>query len=243
MSQEKEIKLYLKKDLADFIVDIEKNGYISNGNKNVITDIYLDTEDWKLYNSIAALRLRLKESDIINSLSFKKFFNLKLDNEPWYIEELEAKAPFNSDIIDEIATILMIDKQNSKGELELLTSCDSILNFFSNHGFKRQISIKKTRSVYKKGETEICIDDIENLGTLVEIESTDEEPLLVAESLLNPQEWERSIEGVSNIFMRVNYGQDKHLSYMKNFESDPAWNVWENEKEWYDKLVRNRNQN
>jgi len=242
MAQEKEIKFFLKKDLELFIKDIVDQGYVFNGQNVTTQDIYLDTADWSLYNSIAALRVRLKDQKI-HSLSFKKFFCIKNKvDDPWYIEELEVKFPLvETETLQKILTILGITVTNLSEITPTLNTVADLLSFFSQHGFTRQIKINKNRRIFFQKDTEICVDNVEKLGTLIEIESKNEDPIKITNALLNNSEWERSIEGISNIFMRINYGQDKHLHYMKNFETDPTWNVWPTEAEWYQKLTENIN--
>ncbi len=229
MARENEIKISLKINLNDFIDRIETKNFKLIKTLNQ-TDIYFDTQKWFLYSNIAALRLR-QVGNTDDSLSFKKVFYLKNIND-YYIEEVEVKFPLvDGETVKEIFERLKLpypkkDFNNRQELTEYLKQC----------GYYDEQVMPKIRRVYKNREDEIVIDDIEHVGTIVEMECKTNDPLKVVNTLLKPSEWKRSLEGTSYIWLKNVKGLKTHLTNLKRFKSEPDWNVWNNERDWYDKL-------
>ncbi len=226
MAQEKEIKIQLKIDLIEFIKRIQIKDYKLLHSLNQ-TDIYFDTTDWHLYNNIAAMRLR-RIDNIDNSVSFKKVFFLPKIND-YYVEEIEVKFPLNDsgklkEIFDRVN--IPIDKYSFENGNELT-------KYLSKYGYFDEQRMLKTRRVFKNKENEVVIDDVENVGIIVELECLNDDPIQIVKTLLNDKEWIRSVEGTSYIWLKNVKGLTTHLNNIKRFEKEPNWNVWESEKEFY----------
>lgn len=231
MAQEKEIKIRLRIPLDIFLKKIQAKGFkLLHTVKQ--TDIYFDTPDWFLYEHLAALRLRLtNEKD--SSFSFKKLFYLPKKQDKYYIEEIEIKSPFVKidqlrEIFDRLE-ILYCDVTFATGKE--LTQYLTLNNYFDEQ------KMAKTRQVYCDGKNEIEIDDIEQVGVIVELECLEDEPLDVVKTLLAKDEWDRSVEGSSYIWLKNVKGLTSHLTNLDKFKTKPDWNVWKNEKDLYKKMI------
>ena len=226
MAREKEIKIILKINLEDFIKRIQKKGYKFLHTLKQ-TDIYFDTEDWFLYENIAALRLRQEDGKDL-SLSFKKVFYIPRIKD-YYIEEIEVKFPLkDSAKLKEI--FRRINVPFNKNAFE--TGVELTKYLFSYKYFDEQ-KMPKIRMVYSNGEDEVTIDNVEKVGTIVELECLKNNPLHIIKILLKDKEWSRSFEGTSYIWLKNIKGLTSHLKNLERFKTDPDWNVWENEKKMY----------
>ncbi len=231
MAREREIKILLKINLDDFIKRIQEKGYKLIHTLNQ-TDIYFDTKDWFLYKNIAALRLRQIDNKD-SSFSFKKVFYLPKIKD-CYIEEIEVKFPlkdFNK--LKEIFGRINIpfNKNVFKSGIELT-------KYLSSHKYLDDQKMPKTRRVYSNGEDEITIDKIENVGVIIELECLRNDPLHIIKTLLEDDEWSRSLEGTSYIWLKNVKGLTSHLKNLERFKTEPDWNVWDNEKDMYSKISR-----
>lgn len=229
MARENEIKISLKITLNDFIKRIEAKKFVL-GSTVKQTDIYFDTKNWFLYSNIAALRLRQVDNKD-NSLSFKKVFYLKKIKD-YYIEEIEVKFP--------ISDIVKIRQIFNKLEIpypeKVFNNRQELTNYLKNYGYFDEQIMPKTRRVYTNGDDEFVIDDIEHVGTIVELECKKNDPLKVVKTILKSVEWKRTLEGTSYIWLTNIKGLKSHLTNLKRFKKEPAWNVWNNERDWYDNL-------
>lgn len=231
MAQEKEIKIQLQIPLDIFIKRIQAKGFkLLHTIKQ--TDIYFDTPDWFLYEHLAALRLRLTNGKD-SSFSFKKLFYLPKKQGNYYIEEIEIKFPFKKtnkfqEIFNRLGVLYCDDTFETGKEL---TQYLKLNKYFDEQ------KMSKIRQVYCDGKNEIEIDDIEQVGVIVELECLEDEPLDVIETLLAKDEWDRSVEGSSYIWLKNVKGLTSHLSNLERFKTKPDWNVWENEKDTYSKMA------
>lgn len=232
MARENEIKIQLKIGLDDFIKRIQKRGYkLTDTIKQ--NDIYFDTKEWFLYESIAALRLR-QVNGKDNSFSFKKVFYLPKQND-YYIQEIEVNFPIKKySVAKKIFGRLNIPFKKSS-----LKNGKEISKYFAKYGYFDEQKMPKVRTVYSDEEDEITIDNAENVGIIVELECKKNNPLHIVKNLLKDSEWERSIEGTSYIWLKNVKGFTSHLKNIKRFKSKPDWNVWNNEKEMYTKIQIN----
>lgn len=231
MAQEKEIKIQLRISLEDFLKRIQTRGFkLLHTIKQ--TDIYFDTPDWWLYEHLAALRLR-KVNGKDSSFSFKKMFYLPSKQDRYYIEEIEANFPFeeinNLNDIFERVNITIPEKPCKTG--------GEITKLLRNYKYFDEQIMPKTRQVFRDGENEIVVDEIDQVGVIVELECSKDEPLEVVKQLLGKDEWYRSLEGTSYIWLKNVKGRTSHLSNLEKFKSAPDWNVWENERVMYEKLI------
>ena len=108
--------------------------------------------------------------------------------------------------------------------------------YLAKHKYLDEQKMPKVRTVYSDGEDEIIIDVAENIGTIVELECRNNNPLHVVKNLLDDGEWERSVEGTSYIWLKNVKGFDSHIKNIERFKSEPNWNVWNNEKDFYDDI-------
>jgi adenylate cyclase class IV len=231
MAREKEIKINLKSlSLQEFIKRIQKKGFKLEKTIQQ-TDIYYDTRDWYLYNNLAALRLR-NVNNIDNSFSFKKMFYLPDKNDHYFIEEIETKAPFiDIKIFSEIFSRLLI-----KYDKTPFNSGEKITEYLKVQGYFDEQRMSKVRKVYKKECDEIVIDDVLQVGVVIELECEENEPLELVNTLLSEDEWERSLEGTSYAWLRIVKGLKPQDANYNKFLSNPDWNVWNNEREMYRNL-------
>ena len=103
--------------------------------------------------------------------------------------------------------------------------------------------MSKVRTVYSKKEDEITIDNVENVGIIVELECLNNNPLDIVKRLLKDSEWNRSLEGTSYIWLKNVKGLTSHLKNLERFKVKPDWNVWSNEKEMYLEIQEEKNIN
>lgn len=226
MAREREIKVRLKGvSLDEFVKRIEKSQF-----KLVKAieqeDIYFDNKDWWLYDNLAALRWR-KVNGKDHSFSFKKMFYIPHKEDKHFIEEVESKFPLENEAIKDIMKAL-----NVEGNPDI-SSGEALASFFRDKGFLDEQKMPKTRRVYKRGDDEVVIDDVDKVGVIIEIERQEGEPMELAKEFLADNEWERDLEGTSYIWLRKVKGLDRHLGHLKRFEEIPDWNVWEWEKDYY----------
>lgn len=230
MAREKEIKIELKIDLDSFIKRIQKKGYKLTHTLSQV-DIYFDTGDWFLYQNIAALRLRrVNNKDF--SFSFKKVFYLPKVSD-YYVEEVELRFPLkDTSELNDIFKRMNIPLTQSG-----FKNGSELTEYLSKHGYFDEQRMPKKRMVYSNGEDEITIDDVEKVGIIVELECSQNEPLHIVGTLLDKNEWQRSLEGTSYIWLKNVKGLSSHIKNIERFKKEPEWNVWNNEKEMYSKLV------
>ncbi|QQS38811.1 CYTH domain-containing protein [Candidatus Woesebacteria bacterium] len=231
MAQEKEIKIQLKIQLDDFVKRIQRKGYKLVHKLNQ-TDIYFDTKDWFLYESIAALRLRRIDNND-SSFSFKKVFYLPKQKD-YYVEEIEVKFPINN--FDEAKKIF--EKVTIPFDKSILKSGSELTKYLAKYNYFDEQKMTKLRTVYSKGEDEITIDEADNVGIIIELECQNNEPLHVVKTFLSDNEWERSVEGTSYIWLKNVKGLTSHIKNLERFKTEPDWNVWENEKEMYEEIQK-----
>lgn len=226
MAREKEIKLILKIPLGEFVERVCERGY-QPLHKIEQTDIYFDTRDWYLYEHVAALRLR-QVNGKDDSFCFKKVYYFPNRREKYYVEEIEVSLPLSWLIeVNQIFERLGIPKIE-----EILTS-RQLTDYLAQHQYFDEQKMPKARTVYACGADEIVIDEVDQVGVIVELECQENEPLEIVGSLLDESEWERSIEGTSYIWLRRVKGLSSHLSNLEKFSQKPDWNVWDHERKWY----------
>ncbi len=228
MAREREIKIQLNIPLDDFIKRIVSLGF-DKKDEVVQQDNYFDTPDWRLYKNVAALRTR-QVNGIDHSFSFKKLFRVPEKADPIYVEEIETKFPAaDSGNISSIFNRLHI-AGDSDGALDRRSIEDILLK----NGFQGEQVLVKTRQAFGDSrDNEIAIDDVEHVGTVVELECMDGEPMEFVKALLSDNEWGRSTEGTSYAWLEKVKGFTDHLSHQSRFDEDPSWNVWDNEREMY----------
>lgn len=231
MAREKEIKIVLKISLDDFIKRIQKKVFkLLHTQKQ--KDIYFDTKDWFLYENIAALRLRQVDGKD-NSFSFKKVFYLsKIDD--YYVEEIEVSFPIKKFSVAK----KIFERLNIPFKKSSLKNGKEISKYLAKYGYYNEQEMSKIRTVYSNEEDEVIMDDVENVGLIVELECQKNNPLHIVKTLLKESEWERSIEGTSYIWLKNVKGLTSHVINIKRFKKQPDWNVWENERIMYSKISR-----
>jgi adenylate cyclase class IV len=231
MAQEKEIKIILKGlSLSEFISRIKSHGFVYKNKSNQL-DIYFDTKDWYLYESVAALRLRIV-NDKDHSFSFKKNFYLPNRTNKQYIEEIETKSPFIDTItLKKIFSRLNIDYPNIKYK-----SGKEIIKFLNEHKYFDTQKMSKVRQVFQKEDNEVVVDDIDQIGIVVELECQKDEPLEVVRTFLKDSEWSRGLIGTGVIWLEKVKGLTSHHDHQNKFLIKPDWNVWPNEREMYKAL-------
>jgi adenylate cyclase class IV len=232
--EEKEIKIELKIPIEQFLKRARKLGY-KNQKTITQTDNYFDTTDWKLYKSVASVRIR-RVNGKDHSFAFKKVLNIPTRSNSHYVEEIEGAFPITRhDAVKDIFERLSIKCDDYTS----IVNGEQLANVFLINGLQgEQVMSKVRRSLIDANKNEIVIDDIENVGTVVELECEDNEPLEVVKSLLDDDEWSRNITGTGYMWLEKVKGFNLHLKYPKRFSKDPDWNVWENEREMYDNMLK-----
>ncbi len=232
MAQEKEIKIKLVTlSLPEFVERIRHKGYALD---SIIQqeDIYFDREDWYLYEHIAALRLR-KVNGKDESFSFKKVFHTPDKSNRFYVEEIETKAPFTEqEVLSEIFAKVQLPVPPISA-----TTGEELIRFLRQQGYYDEQHMPKTRSIYHKRNSEIVIDEVDKVGIIIELECISAEPLEVIQEILNPQEWTRSNEGTSYVWLEKVKNLSSHHSNFARFSEEPNWNVWDHEKVWYQSIL------
>jgi len=231
MAREKEIKILLKINLNDFTKRIQKKGYKLLHTLNQ-TDIYFDTKEWFLYENIAALRLRQIDGKD-DSFSFKKVFYLPKTRD-YYIEEIEVKFPLK----DFTKLKEIFERINIPFNKSVFSSGTKLTECLFSYKYFDEQKMPKTRRVYSNGEDEVTIDDVKNVGTIVELECLKNDPLHVVTTLLEDKEWTRSLEGTSYIWLKNVKGLTSHLKNLNRFKTKPDWNVWDNEIKMYTEIQK-----
>jgi len=232
-TQEKEIKIELKIPIEKFIRRAISAGF-HEIEKIVQTDKYFDTPDWKLYKSVAAVRLRMVNGKD-HSFAFKKVFHLPSKTDPIFVEEIEGKM-LSGDLntFNIILDRLSIQTQNDMG----LDSA-SMTGVLLNAGFQDEQVMEKTRRIFIDGrDNEIVIDEIKDILEVIEIESKKDDPAKVLSKILKADEWSRSIAGTGYIWLEKIKGFSDHNNYSAKFTEKADWNVWDNEREVYDELLK-----
>lgn len=231
MNQEKEIKIELNIPLDVFLKRIEDLGF---GKEKEITqrDNYFDTEDWHLYKSAAAMRVR-QVNGIDHSFAFKKMFHLPNRDDAHYIEEIEGRFPLS----DEGKLKSIFDRLGIRESACDIRDNQELVEALLLNGFQGEQVLQKTRLAFRDSEkNEVVIDDVDHVGTIIELECEDKEPLEVVKNLLQDSEWKRSTLGTSYIWLDKVKGFNDHLDYENKFTEKPDWNVWDNEREMYEGL-------
>ena len=231
MAQEKEIKIKLTTlSLDEFIKRISKKGFKKEKEVKQ-NDIYFDTKDWFLYENIAALRLRIVNGKD-DSFSFKKVFYLPKKKNNYFIEEIELKFP-----LEDTKTLKRIFSKIGLSYIDQsFISGKELTNFLKKQKYLDEQKMSKVRQVFKKGTDEIVIDNVDKVGVIIELECKENDPLEIIKTLLKDSEWERSIEGTSYIWLKNVKGLSSHIKNTERFKTEPIWNVWKTEENFYKKI-------
>ncbi|MDD5099273.1 MAG: CYTH domain-containing protein [Candidatus Colwellbacteria bacterium] len=233
MAQEKEIKINLTIPLDDFIARITSRGF-EKISETVQRDNYFDTDDWLLYKNVASLRIRQVDGKD-HSFAFKKVFCVPIRSDSHYVEEIEGRIPCNEGTKENLN--LIFDRVGINDDPRSVSDGKSLEDVFIRNGFQGEQILSKTRILFNDGKgNEIMIDDVQNVGTIVELECAEKEPMDAVNDLLEDAEWERGKLGTGYIWLERVKGFTDHLGHEQKFKTDPAWNVWENEVEIYNRL-------
>ncbi|MEK7110271.1 MAG: hypothetical protein AAB867_00245, partial [Patescibacteria group bacterium] len=183
---------------------------------------------------IAALRIRIV-NNIYDSLSFKKVFFIPNKKDNYFVEEIETKAPFkNTQELAEIFAKLKLSYNN-----KIFKSGKNIVSFLKKYKYHDEQKMPKVRQIFKNGGDEIVIDDVDQVGIIIELERKENEPLEFVKTLLDDFEWERNLEGTSYVWLKKVKGLTSHIESFKRFKKEPAWNVWKHEQKMYKELIAN----
>jgi len=229
--EEKEIKIELNIPLDDFLDRIEKIGF---KRQKIVTqsDNYFDTEDWKLYKNVAALRIR-QVNGVDHSFAFKKVFHTPDRDNFQYVEEIEDVFP----VSDVSKLKLILDRLGMQTENYNIKNGLELAYIFKQNGYQDEQVLSKTRLAFCDDcNNEIVIDDVENVGVIIELECQDRSPIEVVKELLQDHEWNRSVKGTSYLWLEKVKGFDDHLDHQAKFKQSADWNVWDNEREFYSTL-------
>jgi adenylate cyclase class IV len=231
MTQEKEIKLFLKIPKKKFLKKFKNTGFKKT--KSIRQeDRYYDTDNWDLYKNMAALRIRLIEK-VPTSFTFKKVYFLH-NLSDYYVEERETKFPIdNNDTLNSIFKIIPL----SLSEKELKFGPKSINNFLHDNGYYNNQTIFKKRSIYRKKENILTIDEVEKVGTIIELECKKDNPKDIITSILEDHEWKRDHEGLSFKWLRKVKGLRCHLDFFDKAKKNLSWNVRKHEKLFYEEIL------
>ncbi|MDK2899112.1 MAG: hypothetical protein PWQ10_299 [Patescibacteria group bacterium] len=226
--EEKEIKIELNIPLNVFLGRIKKLGF-KKQKQITQSDNYFDTSDWKLYKSVSSLRIR-KVDGKDHSFTFKKVFHIPNRDNFQYVEEIEDIFPIlNDSNLKSIFNRLGMQSKdyNIKNGLELA-------DIFKQHGYRGEQVLNKTRLAFLDDRNnEIVIDDVDNVGVIIELECQECNPLEIVKEILQDEEWNRSFKGTSYLWLEKVKGFDDHLDYQNKFKESADWNVWDNERDFY----------
>ena len=232
MAREKEIKIELNIPLDVFLSRIDDLGF-EKRKEMTQRDNYFDTKNWDLYKNVAALRIR-QVNGADHSFAFKKVFCVPSMSNSHYIEEIEGKFP----VEDKTDLFAVFDRLGIKNNESDISDGQSLEEIFKRNGFQGEQILMKTRQSFDDPNgNEVVIDDVENVGTIIELECDNDEPMDVVKKLLNEDEWKRNILGTSYIWLEKVKGFTDHLEHKDRFLNDPAWNVLDNERKMYNDLL------
>ena len=232
MAQEKEVRVQIKIPLVDFRQRLLAAGFKYESKANYL-DIYFDTPEWDLYNHIALLRIR-KVNGKEHSFSFKKVFYLPANIEPYYIEEIEAPLP----ITDKAKLSEIAGRIGYRLTTRLPVKADDLYKLLIAAGFQDEQTIPKTREKYVLNDIEVTIDEIDQVGTMIEFETKESDPFAELYKILLDNELERVNEGIGYIWLRNTKGFTKHLKNLRRFKQEPEWNILENERDFYAQIKK-----
>ena len=163
-----------------------------------------------------ALRLRLV-NDNDNSFSFKKVFYTPLNKNKFYVEEIETKFPFTR--ISDFKNIferLQIEYNSRK-----FRSGQELVEFMRTNNYYDDQIMSKVRQVFVMNDNEMVIDNVDKVGTIIELECKNDDPLVIIKTILNDDEWERSVEGTSYMWLKNVKGLTSHISNFKSLKKVP----------------------
>jgi adenylate cyclase class IV len=228
MAQEHEIKISLKVPLGTLVEQAEKSGFCKTGEAEQ-EDVYFDTQEWGLYNEVAALRTRAVDG-LIKEFTYKKLYCMPKRAKPWFVEELETGFPIEGPIAQEIFERLGIESPTAPlGHHELVATLKAA-------GFQDEQRMPKHRLIYRKEDMELVVDSIDGLGVIVELESPTQDAEEVINDLIGSDSWERSLEGTGYLWLELHKGFTHHKDYDKRLKENPTWNVTDRDRDWYDRL-------
>ena len=232
-TQEKEIKIELKIPIDKFIKRVTLAGF-HEIKKIVQTDKYFDTPDWKLYKSVAAIRLRMVDG-ADHSFAFKKVFHLPSKTDPVFVEEIEGKMLSN----DLNTFNIILDRLGIQPQDGMMLDSTFMTEVLLNAGFQDEQVMEKTRRIFIDGrDNEIVVDEIKDILEVIEIESKKDDPAKVLSKILKANEWSRGVAGTGYIWLEKIKGFSDHNDHQAKFAEKADWNVWDNEREIYDELQR-----
>ena len=229
--EEKEIKIELDIPLDVFLGRIEKRGF-KKQKQITQSDNYFDTDDWKLYKNVAALRIR-RVNNVDHSFAFKKVFHTPSRDNFQYVEEIEGEFP----VSDNSKLISILERLGMRAENYNINNGLELAELFKQNGYQDEQVLVKTRLAFSDDRNnEIVIDDVENVGLIIELECQEFNPLEVVKDMLQDHEWKRSVKGTSYLWLEKVKGFNDHIDYPEKFKQSADWNVWDNEREFYSSL-------
>jgi adenylate cyclase class IV len=147
-----------KSELSSFLKNLELKS------KKRVKDLYLDTLDGELFKKGIFIRLRNG-----SSLDFK--FNLaevqkEISDQPFdhsHCDEYTFSVPLKDDVLNELNEVasLLGMKTLKKAELPTFKKLNNLIE---------SVKVDRKRSIYKAGQFDIVIDEVDNLGNYLEIE-------------------------------------------------------------------------
>ncbi len=126
-------------------------------------DIYYDSPDGKLFKQGIFIRLR-DNSTIDFKFNKDDFLSDRPEGEHTSCSELSFLYPLKTSEFSKFCEILKFLK------LEVLNECN-FEAFMEKNKIEKSITILKNRKKFKKDQMVVCIDEIEGLGTFIEIEA------------------------------------------------------------------------
>ncbi len=157
---------------------------------------------------------REKEIKIrLTSLSLDEFINRIKVHGFTLIEEIETKFPLDNKVINEIFTKIEIKTNDIE-----FKSGEDLITFLNQHDYLDEQHMPKTRQVFKNGNNEIVIVNVDNVRVIIELECEKDETLVLVQTFLKPNEWEISLEGTSYMWLTKMKGLYSHNNHVKQFD-------------------------
>ena len=188
-----------------------------------IVDTYYDYQSHKLFELNHSIRIR--ETRYSEHINYKALFYIpNRKDDPWFVLEFERELPAGKDDLQPLSDILEVP-------FPYLHSKKDFHTFMEKNDFEPIMRLDKERYTFSlESDTNILIDEVDQLGVFCEIEYTDgSECQRILDKI--PFRTTGVRFGYTNMYAARILGkniQDLREKYI----NDPAWNILKNEERY-----------
>jgi adenylate cyclase class IV len=233
MAEEKEIKLKIDEDITSEQLMKILSKKLTLDHHVIQSDEYYDQENFLFTKRDRGLRVRFINGKPVDFTFKALFFFPERVPTPWYVEEHAFKLPTSEfKRVEEIFSRFNLKIQHSPKEpltYEILHQ-----NFLENK-LSPKIVIKKDRSVFNYQDAQVILDQVEELGNFIEIETKKTTPIKIAQELNLLQYGKQTIEGYTTLLSRK-FGLAEMKQKEPLYRKNPKWNIFKNEQKKYEVL-------